>query len=370
MMQKPVDTTSRPSAWIPAIAAPIALTLAAVYAAPRARAADNPRPAAPITIATVGQTSVTEAAIIAASQSEFDRLQDGYELEKRRLEIKYAKSRHDLLQRELDKTLDQDALTMEAAARGVTTETVLSGLTLITPTEDEVRAFYDANVDRIRQPYDEVHTKVLQYLTEQRNKQVTRDFYDALRAKHGIRAELAPFRVSVAALGPVRGQTKAAVTIVEFGDFQCPYCKEAETSLRKVMARYPNDVRLVFRNLPLTQIHPDAQLAAEAAVCADRQGKFWEMHDAMYADQSALKPEGLKNTAQRLGLDTNRFSTCITDGSTTEALGIDAKAAQDLGLSGTPYFFINGRPVDGNVPEETFNNIIAEELRREPKDRG
>jgi predicted DsbA family dithiol-disulfide isomerase len=90
----------------------------------------------------------------------------------------------------------------------------------------------------------------------------------------------------------------------------------------------------------------------------------------MYADQSALKPEGLKNTAQRLGLDTNRFSTCITDGSTTEALGIDAKAAQDLGLSGTPYFFINGRPVDGNVPEETFNNIIAEELRREPKDRG
>jgi protein-disulfide isomerase len=348
----------------------MALVLTALCTARLTNAADNSSsPSAPVAIAMVGQSPVTDTTIVAANEAEFARLQDSYELEKHRLDIKYAKSRHDLLQKELDKTLDRDALEMEAKTRGVTTETVLSGLKLVTPTADEVRAFYDANTDRIRQPFAEVQTKVLQYLTEQRNKQVTRDFYDELRAKQGIRSALAPFRLAVAAVGPVRGKHTAAVTIIEFGDFQCPYCKEAEASLRSVMARYPNDVRLVFRNLPLTQIHPDAQLAAAAAVCADRQGKFWEMHDAMYADQSGLKPDVLKSTAQRLGLDADRFSSCITDGSTIEALGIDAKAAQDLGLSGTPYFFINGRPVDGNVPEETFNNIITEELRRESRDR-
>lgn len=320
-------------------------------------------------IGIIGQERISEAELITANQSDFDRLQSDYELQRRQLELKYAKSRHDLVQQRLDQRLDRHALEMEAKARGITTDAVLAGLKVVGPTDDEARAFYDANKDRIKQAYEAVAPKVREYLTTQRNQAATRSFYDDLRTKHGIRSLLARYRVWVAAIGPARGQSSAPVTIVEFGDFQCPYCKESESSLRTIMERYPRDVRVVFRNLPLTEIHPNARIAAEAAVCADRQGKFWEMHDAMYGDQSALNLDSLKSTATRLGLNADRFSACITDGSANQALELDAKAARDLGLGGTPYFFINGRPIDGDVPTEKFENIIQDELQGAPHDR-
>lgn len=334
-----------------------------LHAASTTRAASDPR-----VIGVIGQERISETDVIAANPSEFDRLQNGYELERRQLESKYRKSQHDLMQRQLDQMLDERALQMEAKERRVTRESVLAELDLTAPTEEQAREFYENNKDRIRQPYDEVSAKLREFLTTQRNQAATRTFYDQLRAKHGIRAELGPYRVSVAATGPARGQSAAPVTIVEFGDFQCPYCKQAEASLRAVMAQYPRDVRVVFRNLPLTQIHPNAEIAAQAAVCADRQGKFWEMHDEMYDDQSALNEQSLKSTATRLGLDAKRFSTCITDGSTSQSIAADAKAAGELGLEGTPYFFINGRPLDGNVPVEQFHSIIADELQSAPRD--
>ena len=320
-------------------------------------------------VAVIGQRRIGESDVIAANSADFDRLQSDSELERRHLELKLAKSRHDLLQQDLDKMLDRDALDMEARSRGIRTDQVLAGLKLTTPTEEEARVFYEANRERIKQPYEEVAPKVIEYLATQRNQGATRSFYDALRAKHGIRSTLAPYREAVADSGPARGESTARVTIVEFADFQCPYCRDAETTLRTIMAHYPEEVRVVFRNLPLTQIHPDAKAAAEAGVCADQQGKFWEMHDAMYDDQSALSADALKKTAARLGLDTQLFATCLADPRTSEALGPDAKAARDLGLEGTPYFFINGRPIDGSVPVEKFERVIADELHQTAHDR-
>ena len=322
------------------------------------------------TVGVIGEERISEAEVITANQSDFDRLQSDFEVQRRQLELKYAKSRHDLVQQRLDKRLDREALEMEAKARGIATDAVLADLKVAGPTDDEARAFYDANKERIKQPYEAVEPKVREYLTTQRNQAATRSFYDDLRAKHGIRSLLPRYRLPVAAIGPARGQSTAPVTIVEFGDFQCPYCKESESSLRTIMGRYPREVRVVFRNLPLTQIHPNAKIAAEAAVCADRQGKFWEMHDAMYDDQSALNLDSLKNTAKRLGLNPDRFSACIADDSTTRSLELDAKAAHDLGLEGTPYFFINGRPIDGDVPLEKFDSIIKDELQSVPHNRG
>jgi predicted DsbA family dithiol-disulfide isomerase len=321
------------------------------------------------TIGIIGQERISEVDVIAANKSDFDRLQSDHELQQRQLELKYAKSRHDLVQQRLDKRLDTEALEREAKARGIATDVVLADIKVSAPTEAEARAFYDANKARIKQPYEEVAPKVREYLAKQRNQAATRSFYDELRTKHGIRSTWGPYRESVAAIGPARGRSTAPVTIVEFGDFQCPYCKESESSLRTLMVRYPQDVRLVFRNLPLTQIHPNAKIAAEAALCAERQGKFWEMHDALYDDQGGLNLDALQSTAARLGLNTDRFSACIADGSTSPSLDLDAKAAQDLGLQGTPYFFINGRPIDGDVPIEKFESIIQDELHGAPHDR-
>jgi protein-disulfide isomerase len=110
-------------------------------------------------------------------------------------------------------------------------------------------------------------------------------------------------------------------------------------------------------------VHPNALIAAEAGLCADRQGRFWDMHDAMYDDQKALTPDALKSTAARIGLDAARFSACLADRATGSALDADEQAAKDLGLNGTPYFFINGRPVDGSPTHEMFEGLIAEELK-------
>lgn len=339
-----------------------------LQAAPSARAADDQRAAN--VIAVIGSERISDSDVMQAHQDAFERLRNDYETEQHRLEFKYARARHDLLKQQLDDQLDDAALQAEAKARGVSTDKVLAELKTAAPTEAQTRAFYEQNKDRIREPYELIVPKVRAYLADEGNQAAKRKFYDELRAKHGIKSLLGPYRVAVAASGPARGAASAPVTIIEFGDFQCPYCKRAEASLRAVLERYPREVRIVFRNLPLTQIHPYAEGAAEAAICADRQGKFWEMHDAMYADQNALTAGALKDMAQRLGLDLDKFSACVGGRAPAASLDADLEAAKDLGLAGTPYFFINGRPVDGNVPLEEFQRIIAEELRAGAADRG
>ena len=322
------------------------------------------------TIGMIGQQHVTVTDVIAQDPTSFESLQNDYERAQHELQLKLDQAHHDLLQRQLDKLLDRRALELEAKTRGVGTEVVLAELPVEVVTDDEARAFYDSHRDRIAQPYEAVSAQVRQFLVAQRTESATRRFYDDLRAKHGISSQLTPYRVSVAAAGPVRGQSGAPVTIIEFADYQCPYCKQAESLLRTLLTRHPQEVRIVFRNLPLTQLHPNATVAAEAALCADRQGKFWDMHDAMYNDQSALALDSLKQTAGRLGMNADLFAACLTEASTAQALDLDAKAAQQLGLNSTPYFFINGRPVDGSVPLEKFESIIADELHRASADRG
>jgi protein-disulfide isomerase len=323
-----------------------------------ASAADDPA------IATIGHDLIHEKDVTSSDPEAFRHVDDEYERGLHQLQMKYAQTRYELLRKQLDRLLDRRALELEAAQRKVDPDMLMNKLQVPSVSDEEARAFYDQNRDRIQKPYDEVAPQVLQYLQKQRRESATRRFYDDLRARHDIIGTLPPFRAPVAAVGPSRGATAASVTIVEFADFQCPFCKRAEESLRTIMERHPSDVRLVFRNLPLTQIHPYALLAAEAGVCAERQRKFWEMHDAMYADQSALDAKSLLETALRLGLNGPTFSACLQDASTPHFLDQDFSAARDLGLTGTPYFFINGRPLDGDVPLDSFESIIDQELQR------
>jgi len=168
----------------------------------------------------------------------------------------------------------------------------------------------------------------------------------------------------VNASGPARGKPTAPVTIVEFGDFQCPYCAQAEATLQAVLAKHPDDVRLVFRHFPLTELHPNAQISAVAAVCADQQGKFWELHDAMYRDQGALSAAALQVAAARAGVDTDRYAQCMQDPQALQVINSDLRAGTEAGVAGTPAFFVNGRPLGGNVPLEAFEAILKDELAR------
>ncbi|HTW73465.1 MAG TPA: thioredoxin domain-containing protein [Steroidobacteraceae bacterium] len=315
-------------------------------------------------LATIGSSSITQAEVIKQDPAAFAKQQQQYEREMRQLQANFAQARHDLLQQKLDDLLNQRALELEATQRRISTEAVLQDVTVPAVTDADVRAFYEENKARTTLSFEQLAPRIREYLAVQNNAQATRDFYRRLRTKFAIRSRLPPYRVAVAASGPVRGSADAPVTIIEFGDFQCPYCREAEATLKVVLAKYPREVRLVFRELPLTQLHPDAMVAAEAGICADQQGKFWPMHDAMYANQSALSLEGLLNTAKELGLDPKRLAACMSEPATRQRIQTDMDAAQDLGIGGTPYFFVDGRPISGSVPPEKFESVVSEELER------
>jgi protein-disulfide isomerase len=174
---------------------------------------------------------------------------------------------------------------------------------------------------------------------------------------------LEPPRAEVAATGPSKGPANAPITIVEFSDFECPFCSRVVPTLEEVQEKYGDKVRLVFRQYPLP-IHPSAPKAAEAALCAADQGKFWEMHDIMFAQQKELGVEQLKAKASQIGLDTEKFNQCLDSGAQAAAVQADMEAGARAGVNGTPAMFINGISVSGAVPYEQLAKVIDEELNR------
>lgn len=346
-----------------AVVAGLVLLAGTLPGASHALAGDSTtHPSDPHILGLIGREPVYESDLVKSDADAFHHLERARDKQIHEAEMQFAQARHDLLAKELDQRLDRQALELEAAARHVKPESLLSEIKVSIVTDEEARAFYDARRDRTSQTYDALANAIKEYLASQHNDLATRAFYDQLRAKHGIKSLLGPYRVSVAATGPVRGDKNAPVTILEFGDFQCPYCRQEEPVLQSLVREHPSEVKVVFRNLPLTHLHPDAETAAEAAVCAERQGKFWEMHDAMFEHQDQLKPDALTATAARLGLDKDRFANCLGDKGVQHAIEADVQAAADLGVENTPFFFIDGRPVLGNIPKDQFERIIGEEL--------
>ena len=155
----------------------------------------------------------------------------------------------------------------------------------------------------------------------------------------------------------VRGPQEAPVTLVEYGDFECPYCGRAEPVVREVLSDFA-DVRYVWRHLPLNDVHPHAQLAAQAAVAADLQGSFWEMHDLLLNHQEELIGRDLKRYAQELGLDLDRFRRDIHDDGVARRVAEDVDSADQSGVTGTPTFFIDGRRHHGAYDIETLSRAV------------
>jgi len=162
---------------------------------------------------------------------------------------------------------------------------------------------------------------------------------------------------------PSTGGKNAPVTIVEFSDFQCPFCRGAENSIKAVRDKYGDKIRLIYMDFPLG-MHPHAMEAARAGRCAAEQDKFWQFHDAMFADQSKLAAADLKATAQKLGLDIKQFNACFDQAKPDTGIRQDMAQGQSLGVTGTPTFFINGRELVGAQPAPKFNEMIDEELAR------
>ena len=190
-------------------------------------------------------------------------------------------------------------------------------------------------------------------------------YFASLREKTEVAVLLKPPRTAMS-YDParVRGNAAAPITIVEFSDFQCPFCLRAHSTVQSLLAKYGGRVKLAYRDFPLREIHPHAQRAAEASRCAGEQGKFWEYHDLLFANPGKLEEAGLKEDARTLALDTAQFESCLDSGKFRTAIEEDLQAGIKAGVSGTPGFFINGIFLNGAQPAAEFEKIIDAELPR------
>ena len=269
----------------------------------------------------------------------------------------------------LDEYIGAVLLGREAKNKGVSVSTLLDQEVAgkIAPiSEDEIASFYAGNKARLRVELDKIHDQIRDYLREQKYEARKSEYMKLLRAGAKVVSYLkapAVFRAEVSVAGaPVRGAEKAAVTIVKFEDFQCPFCKTVQPTFNDLLKRYDGKVRLVHKDLPLDALHPQARQAAEAARCAGDQGKFWDYHDKLYGVSPKFGVEELKAVAKEVGLDAGRFDQCLSSGKLRAAVQQDYAEAAKLGLTGTPVFFINGREISGAQPLEAFAAIIDEEL--------
>lgn len=156
----------------------------------------------------------------------------------------------------------------------------------------------------------------------------------------------------------IRGNPNAKITLLEYSDFECPFCSRHKPTMDQLLTQYDGDVRLVYRHFPLTSIHPNAQKAAEASECAGEQNKFWEMHDLLFANNTALSLTNLKAYAGQLGLNQSQFDGCLDSGKYASKIQQQTAEAQAAGISGTPGTFVNNELVRGAFPVATFQQII------------
>ena len=317
-------------------------------------------------VAEVQGIAITQEDLQSGAAEELEK----WKMESLQFKAKQERMRHEILQRQLDALVAETLVALEAAEQGLSDEELLEKEVLSNfaePTEEEVDAFYQTNQQRLQGPRNQLLPMIRQYLADQKSEQIYQDFVGHLEIKYGVITHFPPLRIDMATEGhPSHGSADAPVTIVEFSDFECPYCQAMLGTIRNVQEAYGEKVRLVYRQFPLTSIHPNAQKAAEASLCANDQGRFWEMHDLMFEDQSGLSVEALTKKAESLELDGATFEKCLTSNQYAEQVRQDVMAGTVVGVTGTPAVFINGRPLVGNIPYDQLVEIIDDELKALP----
>ncbi len=289
--------------------------------------------------------------------------------------------RRELIKQALAASINNKLLEAEAAKQGISVPELVAkeiDPKVAAPTDADVDAFYESRKAQMgNRPKEQVAGQIREYLKRQRQAEVGEAYLATLRGKYEIKDFLAAEHTAAEAAqaeearralaradGPSAGPAGAPVTIVEFSDFQCPFCSRLVPTIEQVKKNFADKVRVVFMQFPIPQLHRDASKAAEASLCAHDQGKFWEMHDAMFADQRNLAVPALKEKAAQLGLDAQVFGQCLDSGKHQPKVAADVAAGKSLGVTGTPMTFINGRPVSGAAPYEQLVAIINDELAR------
>ena len=278
---------------------------------------------------------------------------------------------YNLKRQRLDALINDRLLQKEATKRNFSVPALLDAevtakVGLVT--EQEIEKFYQDNKAQIKGEQAQVREQIRAYLQNQKLAARREEFLTSLRAQAKVVVNLKPppiQRIEVSVQGaPFKGGEKAPVTIVEFSDFHCPFCRRVIPTLAQLESRYGDKIKLVFRDFPIENLHPGATKAHEAARCANEQGKFWPYHDKLFASTPSSSPDVFKGMAKEVGLDAVAFETCLGSGKYQAAIKEDIAEGNRVGVGGTPAFFVNGRLISGAQPLEAFTRVIDDELAR------
>jgi protein-disulfide isomerase len=290
------------------------------------------------------------------------------DLRKAQFEMELQRDRASALETALDTVMKARVLAAEAAKRKISVEELLAievDSAEPQPSDDAIVEFYASNKASLQGTFADHVAGIRAYLRQQQQESVLNTFIKKLKRDYGAASYLEPQRIAIVTEGrPSKGRNDAPVTIVEFSDFECPYCAGLFPTLQQIMAEYEDKTRLVYLQFPLADIHPNALKAAEASLCAQDQNTFWQMHDAMFADPSNLKVEDLKKKAAALSLDGKAFDACLDSGTKFSIVRSDVSQGSMAGVTGTPALLINGRLLVGNQPPGEIRRIIDDELQR------
>jgi predicted DsbA family dithiol-disulfide isomerase len=306
-------------------------------------------------VAQVGDTQITEEQLEKQSAADLARARAG---------LLHAQYEYYSAEREaVDKEIDQDLLAEEARDENLPVDELLERHveSRIKNPSEETLHFYFLNI-KTDQPYSVVRPKIVDRIHSLQEKNYTEEYVKSLRAKRRVTILLKPPREDVAVGDtPVMGPSDARVTIIEFADFQCPYCRASEPTLSQLREQYKGKIRYSYRDFPLP-MHPYAEKAAEASRCAGEQGQFWPYHDRLFTGAESLTDAHLRSTAAELKLDSGKFDKCLDSGKEQAAVAKDFDQGKSLGITGTPSFFINGYYISGAVSYDQMRELVDQQL--------
>ena len=305
-------------------------------------------------VATAGDVKVTEEELMDGIEV------DLYEAEMKIFEIKFNR---------LKTLLVEKFMAKDPKAKGLTNDEFFEKeiAPTVKVTDKEINEFIKQRKIPAQQINDQVMAKIRQFLSSQKKAEALETWLASKTGKDGVtvffqKPNRPTFDVKVGD-APVTGGDSAKVTIVEFSDFQCPYCAEGSKVLKSLKEKYGNKIRVAMKQFPLP-FHTQAKGASIAALCVNKQdtGKFWKMHDQLFADQSKLSADDLKATAKSLGVDMEKYEACLKDKAIQAQVSKDIDHGKELGVKSTPTFFVNGQLVRGVMPVEEFSELIDQQL--------
>lgn len=284
------------------------------------------------------------------------------------LDHRYQQQRQQLIESSLERLVQGRLLEQEASMRGMTTAELIATARseALQTSEQEVADWYERNRAAMGgRSLEELYPLIEDFLQDQKRERAYADLLTRLKREKEVIYFFQPFRAELDNEGaPALGPSDAPITLVEFSDFECPYCRSFFSTLMELRANYGDQLRIVYRHYPLAS-HRNGFKAAEASLCAQDQGRFWDYHDLVFSEPGRLDVPGLKQRAQRLGLDEDEFADCLDSGGQAERVRRDMREGDRVAIEGTPALFVNGIPLpSGAAPYEAVAEVIERELER------